>query len=76
MGGEGCSLFPSTVKHFLIPMTKEGILQQRLVFLSICCASSYSGRSKLSFPLVSWTVGEGGKGSCACWPSGWCRCEG
>lgn len=39
MGGEGCSLFLSRVKHFLIPMTKEGILQLRLVFLSVYCAS-------------------------------------
>lgn len=31
----GCSLFLSTVKYFLIPMTKEGIFQLRPFFLSV-----------------------------------------
>lgn len=31
----GCSLFLSTLKYFLIPMTKEGIFQLRLFFISV-----------------------------------------
>lgn len=47
-----CSLFLSTVKDFLTHMTKEGILQLKLFFLSVYYISQYSDRRKQCLTLV------------------------